>query len=87
MVNIFTKNVMLHCFKEINFISNGDMLYAALEDEANFLLDCVSPPKDFGRNQALKENIFAMFVSIYNKIPLFLTGPPGNLYKKFLIKA
>ena len=70
------------------------MLWAALEEEANYLLDCVNPPRDFGRNQALKENIFAMFVCIFNKIPLFLTGPPGcsktssfNLIYKSIFKG
>ena len=30
------------------------------------------------KNNALKENLFIMFVSIMNKIPLFLTGSPGT---------
>ena len=54
------------------------MLQATLEEEADYLLNCVSPPRDFGRNQSLKENIIAMFVAIFNKIPLFVTGPPGS---------
>lgn len=49
-----------------------------LNEEYDFLLDCLAPPIDIGRNEALKENLFAMFVCINNKIPLFLTGPPGS---------
>jgi MoxR-like ATPase len=38
----------------------------------------INPSKEIARNFSLKENIFVMYVCILNKIPLFLTGPPGS---------
>jgi hypothetical protein len=35
-------------------------------------------PKDIAVNGPFKENIFAIFVSIYSKTPLFICGKPGS---------
>jgi MoxR-like ATPase len=38
----------------------------------------MNPPPFIAKNHSLKENLFVMLVCILNKIPLFLTGPPGS---------
>lgn len=35
-------------------------------------------PGGIVKNYALKQNTFALFVSMMNKIPVVLTGPPGS---------
>ena len=55
----------------------NDLLSKIFREEANYLVECLKPDNDIGRNSALLENVFSIFVSIYNTIPLFLTGPPG----------
>ena len=43
------------------------------------MLNCLNiTATDIGRTTALKENVFAIFVCILNKIPLFMIGVPGN---------
>jgi E3 ubiquitin-protein ligase RNF213 len=38
----------------------------------------INPEKTIARNFALRENMFTMYVAIVNRIPLFLTGSPGQ---------
>jgi hypothetical protein len=38
----------------------------------------MEPPKGIALNEALCENLFMIFVSILNKIPIFIVGPPGT---------
>jgi hypothetical protein len=38
----------------------------------------LNPPAYIARNWALRENVYLMYVCIMNKIPLFLTGNPGQ---------
>jgi Cdc6-like AAA superfamily ATPase len=38
----------------------------------------INPDKSIARNSALKENSFALFTCIFNKIPIFITGSPGQ---------
>ena len=35
-------------------------------------------PLGIGKNDTLKENVFAIITMILNKIPLFITGKPGS---------
>jgi hypothetical protein len=58
-------------------VDAADAFAVVLEEEYDFLLGCVHPPRDIGRNLALEENLFCMLVCVLNKIPLFVTGPPG----------
>lgn len=38
----------------------------------------MDPPRGIALNEALCENLFMIFVSILNKIPIFIVGPPGT---------
>jgi E3 ubiquitin-protein ligase RNF213 len=49
-----------------------------MNSEYNDFLRRLNPDKGIARNFALKENIFAIFTSIINKIPIFITGCPGQ---------
>ena len=41
------------------------------------LIDEIKIEKGIAKNRALLENLFALFICINNKIPLFLCGKPG----------
>ena len=47
------------------------------EEEQNDYLRRMEFPEEIARNEALKENVFAMLVCIVNKIPIFVCGKPG----------
>jgi hypothetical protein len=47
------------------------------EEEQNEYLKRMNVPKGIARNNALKENVFATFICIMNKIPIFICGKPG----------
>ena len=47
------------------------------EEEQNDYLKRMEFPREIAKNEALKENIFAMLVCIVNKIPIFVCGKPG----------
>jgi hypothetical protein len=47
------------------------------EEEQNEYLNRMNVPKGIARNNALKENVFATFICIMNKIPIFICGKPG----------
>ena len=53
------------------------MFFDVIDEESKFVTEKLKPDDDIGRNQALLENIFCMFVCIQNRLPLILTGPPG----------
>ena len=55
-----------------------DPFQEVINEEYEFLISCLQSPQDIGRNISIKENIFVMFVCLFNKIPLILTGPPGS---------
>ena len=55
--------------------------FAAIIDfETCDLIERINPGEGIARNYALRENLFIMFISIVNKLPLFLTGNPGNKF-------
>ena len=35
-------------------------------------------PKGIAKNEAVKENVFSIVVSIQNAIPVLIIGPPGS---------
>lgn len=55
-------------------MNQDDIFDHVFTNECIFILKCVGPSADISKNLALRENVLAMFVSILNKIPLFLTG-------------
>ena len=46
--------------------------------EQEFLLKNIYLEKGISKNRALLENIFALFVAISNKVPIFIVGKPGS---------
>ena len=56
-------------------ITNNFILISALEQ--NFLIKNIILEKGISKNRALLENLFALFVAINNKIPIFIVGKPG----------
>ena len=61
-----------------------------LSFEEDFILENIKLGKGIGKNIALKENIFLMFVSLVTHIPLIILGKPGNsksLSVKLILKA
>eukprot|EP00347_Sterkiella_histriomuscorum_P007764 403347649 len=49
-----------------------------LQEEQNRYIDNMEIPLGIGKNDSLKENVFAIITMIRNKIPLFITGKPGS---------
>ena len=50
--------------------------------EQEFIINNIETKEDIAKNRVLLENIFALFVCIYTKVPLFIIGMPG--YSKSL---
>ena len=73
---IFITSKILYFKKKDNFFQK------VLEEEYKLVIDRVKRlgklPKDIALNTPLKENLFAIFVSIYSKTPLFICGKPGS---------
>ena len=46
--------------------------------EEKYVLSNIELGKGIAQNRALLDNIFALFVSINNKIPIFIVGKPGS---------
>ena len=60
------------------FSMNRKDVELLLYEEENDFLERMSPlPEGIAKNQALRENVFALIVCIVNKIPLFICGKPG----------
>ncbi|KAL4476131.1 hypothetical protein ABPG74_009864 [Tetrahymena malaccensis] len=55
-----------------------------------FIINQTEVPDGIVKNTALKQNVFALFVSMVNKIPVVLIGPPGcskTLSLRIIIKS
>ena len=52
-----------------------------LKIEEHFLLEQINLPKDIGKNELLKENLFLLFLAVVTKILLIIVG------KQVLVKA
>ncbi|KAL4476130.1 hypothetical protein ABPG74_009863 [Tetrahymena malaccensis] len=55
-----------------------------------YLINQTEVPNGIVKNSALKQNVFTLFVSIMNKIPVVLIGPPGcskTLSLRIIIKS
>jgi len=55
----------------------SDVEEILLNEENDFLNRMEPLPDDIARNQALRENVFALIVCILTKIPIFICGKPG----------
>jgi hypothetical protein len=68
--------------KILYFKKKDDYFQKVLEEEYRIIIDRVRRlgklPKDIALNAPLKENLFAIFVAIYSKTPLFICGKPGS---------
>ena len=60
---------------------NIDFLYLPKKEEL-FITNNLKLSKDIVKNRTLITNLFSIFVSIYNKVPIFVIGEPG--YSKSL---
>lgn len=76
--SLYDLNLSEHQLTNDKIKTDKDFFLTILLEEENFLLDRLILPPDIGRNQAILDNIFTLFVSIYNRIPLIITGPPGS---------
>ena len=59
-----------------NSLKQENFLYI-IELEQNFILKNIEIEKGISKNRALLENIFSLFVTINNKVPIFIVGTPG----------
>ena len=57
---------------------NGIFFEDIILKEKEFLISTMKIPSGIAKNRTLKENIFVLFVSIINKIPLIMCGKPGT---------
>jgi hypothetical protein len=57
-------------------ISIKDFLEIPLKEE-KFIVENIQLEKGIAKNTALLDNIFSLFVSIINKVPIFIVGKPG----------
>ena len=58
--------------------------------EEYFIANNIDIPEGIAKNNALLENLFALFVCINNKIPLFIVGKPGcskSLSVEYILKS
>ena len=60
------------------FFLENDIKYFSdfIKIEEQYLIDKIEPKKGICKNEALKENLFLMFVSIITRIPLIIVGKP-----------
>jgi len=56
---------------------NTHLILKVYYDEQNEYLNRMNVPKGIAKNNALRENVFATFVCVMNKIPVFICGKPG----------
>ena len=54
----------------------ADFLYIPMKEE-KFLAESIDLEKGIAKNKALLDNIFALFVTINTKVPIFIVGKPG----------
>ena len=62
---------------EHGFEINANQMKKIIIDLQDFYLDKMNLPKGIAKNNALRENLFATFVSVLNNIPIFICGKPG----------
>ena len=58
--------------------------------EQYFIAECINLEKGIAKNKALLDNIFALFVAINTKVPIFIIGKPGcskSLSVQLIIKS
>ena len=67
-------NRILTCY-EISSKYNDFLYIANLEQE--YLIKNINLEKGISKNRALLENLFSLFVTINNRIPIFIVGKPG----------
>jgi E3 ubiquitin-protein ligase RNF213 len=56
----------------------SEVMQAYIDFEQKDLLNRLNPSQFIARNLALRENVFLMVVCILTRIPLFVTGNPGQ---------
>ena len=74
----------LNLLEELNYLlvmndidhNHEDFLFIP-KYEQEFLIKNINLEKGISKNRALLENVFSLFVTINNKIPIFIVGKPG----------
>ncbi|EAR87838.2 AAA domain, dynein subfamily protein (macronuclear) [Tetrahymena thermophila SB210] len=72
------------------FQENRLQIWKKIDDVSTYLINQTEVPRGIVKNTALKQNVFTLFVSIMNKIPVVLIGPPGcskTLSLRIIIKS
>ena len=69
------KNYLDMISRKMNFNSQS-ITEICREEQDDYLIRMEIPP-GIAKNEALRENVFAMLVCIVNKIPIFVCGKPG----------
>ena len=68
--------------KNLSYNDEENILVNFLKKENHKIINRICKlgkiPKDIAINTPLKENLFAIFVAIYSKTPLFICGKPGS---------
>ncbi|KAL4499723.1 hypothetical protein ABPG72_017263 [Tetrahymena utriculariae] len=73
-----------------NFDENYLSVWEKIDSVQTYLINQTEVPNGIVKNTALKQNVFTLFVSIINKIPVVLIGPPGcskTLSLRIIIKS
>ena len=61
---------------KMNFIFEKDFIEMP-KREQNYIINNIEMKEGIAKNRALLENIFALFVCVNTKVPLFIVGKPG----------
>ncbi|EAR87839.2 hypothetical protein TTHERM_00006030 (macronuclear) [Tetrahymena thermophila SB210] len=73
-----------------NFNEDYLSIWIKIDEVQTYLINQTEVPRGIVKNTALKQNVFTLFVSIMNKIPVVLIGPPGcskTLSLRIIIKS
>ncbi len=76
IIRIPIKQLRLDYYKKIENLNNHN-IKEIIRKEKNNLCERMTIPKGIALNEALKENLFALFTCIMSKIPIFIIGKPG----------
>ena len=81
LIDIKTRNELKEELNKIfqnldNKYKNEDFLDIPKKEEL-YVLNNIELEKGIAKNRALLDNVFSLFVSINNKVPIFIVGKPG----------
>ena len=74
----FDRDISVRFFNPLSRINDFAILQYEIERCQQLILDEMAVGPNIAKNNALRENVFMMFVCIELKIPLFVIGKPGS---------